>query len=222
MGLRIKLKDTNFENFIGYSLDINHPNLIGYYLFDSSGVVRNRVSNQSLSKIGNPVFGSNNVIVTAANGFVDSALVNSGDITYIAIANAGASAVVCGHVDYNISPATSDAILRNASKFTLLCNNVSLAEPAARVAATRFIAGVIGDTSKDLYVSDLGALVKTSGTKTQGNPNSLPFKMGAHSQNGVLPDQTTLYAVAVFSKALTQVEIEGFYAQFKELFPFVA
>lgn len=219
MGLRIKLKDTNFENFIGYSLEINHPNLIGYYTFDSTGDVKNLVTGATVNKVGSPVFGENFVNITALNGLVDSSLVTSGDISYIAIADAGASAMVCGHVDYNISPATSDAILRNTSKFTLLCNNVSLAEPAARVAATRFIAGVIGDTSKDLYVSDLGALVKTSGTKTQGNPNSLPFKMGAHSQNGVLPDQTTLYAVAVFDTALSQTEINDFYNQLKIMFP---
>lgn len=218
MGLRIKLDNTNFSHYIGISKDINHPNLIGYYTFDSSGNVKNLVTGATVNKIGNPVFGSDFVNVTSVNGLVDNALVTSGNITYIAVANAGAAAMICGHVDYDVSAATSDAILRN-TKFTLLCNNTTVAEVDTRTAAVRFVAGVIGDTTKDLYVSNNGVLTKTSGTKTAGNTNTLPFKMGGHSANNVLPQQTTLYAVAVFNKALTQTEVNDFYNQFKGLYP---
>lgn len=218
MGLRIKLDNTNFSHYIGISKDINHPNLIGYYTFDSSGVVNNVVTGTAINKIGTPTFGTDYVIVTSANGLVDNTLVTSGNVSYIAIANAGAAAMICGHVDYDVSAITSDAILRN-TKFTLLCNNTSVVEVDTRTAAVRFIAGVIGDTTKDLYVSNNGALTKTSGTKTAGNTNTLPFKMGGHSANNVLPQQTTLYAVAVFNTALTQTEINDFYTQFKGLFP---
>jgi len=221
MGLKIKLKNANFTNFVGYSTDITHPNLIGYFTFDASGNVVNKVTGQPISKIGTPTFGENFVNITALNGLVDNSLVTSGDISYIAIANAGATAMICGHVDYGVSVTTGDAILRN-TKFTLLSNNASVLEAPTRTAATRFIAGVIGDTTKDLYVSDAGILTKTSGTKASGNPNILPFKMGGHSQAGVLPQQTTLYAVAVFNKALTESEINNFYAQLKKLFPITA
>ncbi|MFL9556742.1 hypothetical protein [Acinetobacter baumannii] len=218
MGLRIKLDDTNFSHYIGISKDINHPNLIGYYNFDSSGVVRNLVTGEVVRKVGNPIFGENFVQITGLDGLIDDALVTSGNISYVAIANAGAAAMICGHIDYDVSPPTGDAILRN-TKFTLLCNNATLTEVDTRTAAVRFVAGVIGDTTKDLYVSNAGALVKTSGTKTSGNPNTVPFHMGGHSANNVLPQQTTLYSVAVFNTALLQTEVNDFYTQFKGLFP---
>lgn len=221
MGLRIKLKNANFENFIGYSTDILHPNLIGYYTFDTSGIVVNKVTGQVTTKIGSPTFGENFVNITSVNGLVDKSLVTSGEISYIAIANAGAAAMICGHVDYDVSATTSDAILRN-TKFAILSNNASVGEVPTRATATRFVAGVLADTTKVLYVSDAGVLTKTSDTKVAGNTNTLPFKMGGHSLNNVLPQQTTLYTVAVFNKALTETEINSFYAQLKNLFPITA
>lgn len=221
MGLRIKLDGTNFSNYFSTSKEINHPNLIGYYTFNSTGDVINAVTGAIINKVGNPVFGSDFVTITSENGLVDNALITSGNVSYIAIANAGTTAMICGHVDYNVSATTSDAILRN-TKFTLLCNNDALSEVDTRTAAVRFIAGVIGDTTTELYVSNNGTLTKTSGTKTVGNANILPFKMGGHSTINVLPQASTLYAVAVFDTALSQVEINAFYAQLKKLFPITA